>query len=195
MALLDSKVSDNWGIALANIAVENKKENEFIEQTGVLIDLLKNNQNLVDLLSIKIDTNSIDIDKDKIIDDVFTKAGFNPYIVNAMKLLAAASEFEYARDVFKKTRRILSLKAGNEYGVIWSTEPISDAQVKQFEEKIGKKLNKNIKLVNKIDQSLIGGVEIVVEGRIFDGSVKGKLDHIRYQILENQNKKTEKEVD
>jgi len=46
-------------------------------------------------------------------------------------------------------------------------------------------LNHKVKLVNKLDLDLIGGVQVVIENRIFDGSIKGKLDKIRYEIMEN----------
>lgn len=46
-----------------------------------------------------------------------------------------------------------------------------------------KYFDQEVRLVNKIDPSLIGGVELVVANHVFDGSVKGKLAQLKAQAL------------
>lgn len=46
-------------------------------------------------------------------------------------------------------------------------------------------LRKQIKLENRVDQSLIGGIKIQVGGKMIDQSYKGDLERLRKE-LENQ---------
>ena len=44
-------------------------------------------------------------------------------------------------------------------------EPLTDIQLNSFEEKTGNLLKKNVKLANKIDSSIMGGVKNIHRGK------------------------------
>jgi F-type H+-transporting ATPase subunit delta len=58
-----------------------------------------------------------------------------------------------------------------------------------MEEKMSKHFQREVRLVNKIDLNLLGGVQLVVHDHIFDGSIKGKLDQLRYETLNRKQKR------
>lgn len=45
---------------------------------------------------------------------------------------------------------------------------------------------KDVRLVNKLDQALLGGVQLVVGKYLIDGSIKGKMDQLRNQTLNRE---------
>ena len=45
------------------------------------------------------------------------------------------------------------------------------------------KLSCKVSLKNKIDHNLIGGVRIVLDGKIYDGSVENKIETLRKKLL------------
>jgi len=184
--LLRETVIDNWVTALCNIAVEKKKQLAFIEQCNVIVEVLKNREEFAKILNVHIDVLKSQIDKNKILDEVFLNQGFNVYLVNAMKILAREYSFEYARPIFKGVRKKLLLDLDQEYGVIWSTIKLNEADIKVIETKISKKLKIKVKLVNKIDEKLIGGVQVVVAHNVFDLSIKGQLDQLKLEALKNR---------
>ncbi|MBY7704646.1 F0F1 ATP synthase subunit delta [Vibrio harveyi] len=55
-----------------------------------------------------------------------------------------------------------------------------------IEQKISKQINKKIDLINKIDASLIGGVKVYVDGKIFDGSIQAKLESMKYEAIKRE---------
>ncbi|ATZ19045.1 F0F1 ATP synthase subunit delta [Williamsoniiplasma somnilux] len=179
--ILKESVIDNWGNALKNIAVEQKQVDRYIAQATVLIDLLKNRNDFVQILSVR--TKDFRNQQLKIVDETFAKNGVNEYLVNAMKMLVETGSFPYARAIFKSMRKKLMALQDLVYGVVWSTTKISDKQILTMEIKVSKKLKKQVKLVNKIDEKLIGGVQIIVANNIFDGTIKGRLDQLRYEAL------------
>ena len=51
---------------------------------------------------------------------------------------------------------------------------------------VGKKLNHKIELKNIIDERLIGGVRVVINDHVFDGSVKFKLETLKNNLKERR---------
>jgi|GEM_PF-906516 len=117
MALLDQRVIDNWAMALSNIALKQDRAKAYVEQANVLVEILKSQDEFVRLLSAKNRSDESSRIKAKMVDETFASFGFAPEILNMMKMLSQLGEFVYARDIFKKTRKILTLSAGLAYGV------------------------------------------------------------------------------
>ena len=46
-------------------------------------------------------------------------------------------------------------------------------------------LKTNVRLTNEIDPKLIGGIKILVEGKIIDASIRKKFDDLESQIILN----------
>ncbi|MCQ2550984.1 MAG: F0F1 ATP synthase subunit delta [Clostridia bacterium] len=63
-------------------------------------------------------------------------------------------------------------------GTIYSAAPLKKEKVAEFEEQVSKLLSKKVKLENQIDEKLIGGVKILVEGKVIDASVKQELSDL-----------------
>lgn len=177
----------NWAAALTNIAIKEKKVDMYVEQSSLIIDLLKNRDDFLSLLSVHTPQ---DATREKIISNVFSEKNFDKYIINALKLMVISDLAFNIRDIFKELRKKLSRHNHIQYGVIWSISELDDKLIKVFEQKVSKKVNKDIRLVNKIDKSLIGGIQIIVNGQNFDGSLKGRLDDIKNSIKNDLGSKT-----
>lgn len=54
------------------------------------------------------------------------------------------------------------------------------AEVRNF---IAKDTGKNIELKNTVDPSLIGGIVVLMEDRLYDASIKGKLQKLKHELL------------
>jgi len=49
---------------------------------------------------------------------------------------------------------------------------------------LAKQLNKEVVLIPEVDESLLGGIKITIDGKVIDGSIKGKLQKMRQFLLE-----------
>ncbi|WP_026389385.1 F0F1 ATP synthase subunit delta [[Acholeplasma] multilocale] len=183
--ILKEIVLENWATALKNIAVELDKVDDFIEQSNALVEVLHDKNEFVKILTIK---NDVLTEKQRvnIIDETFGQFGFDENIINAMKILVEMEAFQNARKIFKYLRRDLVDLHHLTYGVVWSTIELEEKQITAIESKIETKIGKPVKLVNKLDENLIGGVQVIVDNQIFDGTIKGKLDSMRYETLKNK---------
>ena len=65
---------------------------------------------------------------------------------------------------------------------VYSAVPLSEDQKQKLCNKLKKITKKTVVLDCKIDETLIGGVTVKVDGTIIDGSVKRRLDDIKEVI-------------
>ena len=104
-------------MALSHLALEQNHAKTYVEQANVLVEVLKDQDEFVALLSAKNRSDESGRMKARMVEETFASFGFAPEILNMMKMLAQLGEFVYARDIFKKTRKILTQSAGLAYGV------------------------------------------------------------------------------
>ncbi len=62
---------------------------------------------------------------------------------------------------------------------IVSAVPLTEEQTKAIAAKLEQRLGKSIDPVLFVDESLLGGVRVEVDGRIFDGSVRHRLSEMK----------------
>ena len=61
--------------------------------------------------------------------------------------------------------------------------PLNTGQIEKLEDETGKLFKKKIHLNNKIDKKIIGGVKLLVEGKIIDATIQKKLNRINRSII------------
>ena len=71
------------------------------------------------------------------------------------------------------------------FGTIYSVRKLDNKTIENIETAIESQLNRKVKLENKLDEELIGGVKVVVNNNIWDGSYKTKLKDLRTDLLSN----------
>ncbi|MBY7704647.1 hypothetical protein JIY74_31120 [Vibrio harveyi] len=84
---------------MSNIAIEENLVDEFIEQTDVLIRVLRDKDDFAKILYFS--TNEQKSRSISIIDETFSTFGFNIHLINAMKLLVEMQAFINFRDILK----------------------------------------------------------------------------------------------
>lgn len=60
-------------------------------------------------------------------------------------------------------------------GIVYSAEKLTDDQLSSIEASMKKKTSSEVRLSNIIDPSLLGGVKVALDGKVYDGSLRGRL--------------------
>lgn len=68
-------------------------------------------------------------------------------------------------------------------GILYTNYDISVQEVKEVEDALSKKENKTIRLRVVNDPSLIGGIKVEINNRVFDGSIKNKVALLKKELL------------
>lgn len=180
--MVKETVIENWANALYDIAKENNKVLLYLEQTTVIINLLKQYPEYLKIIS---NSNILKEKRKTVIDETF-KNNFEVHIVNTLKLLIDRNYISSTRYIFKEVRKLLNMANSVQYGTVFSVLPLTKSQLERIKDKISKKLNQEVELVNKIDPSLIGGIKIKVKNQIIDGSLQGRKNAIFEKALTNK---------
>ena len=82
----------------------------------------------------------------------------------------------------RQYEKLVLEKDGLTKGILYSVVPVDKARLEAFENKTGAALDKQVKLENRIDESLIGGIRIYVDGKLIDASVKARLENMKQRM-------------
>lgn len=107
----------------------------------------------------------------------------NDYVVNFLKLLVKKRRMRYVMEIIKAFKMLTNEYFGIEEGILYASYDISEAEVKEVELALGKKENKTIHLQVIKDPSLIGGIKVEINNRVFDGSIKNKVALLKKELL------------
>ncbi|GAA4720738.1 F0F1 ATP synthase subunit delta [Brevibacillus fulvus] len=66
--------------------------------------------------------------------------------------------------------------------VVTVAKPISEEEQARISEQFGKLVHKKLRIQTVIDPSILGGVVVKIGDRLYDGSIKSKLEHFAHQL-------------
>ena len=120
-------------------------------------------------------------EKKKVIEKVFAgRVSAETY--NFLLILINKRRTASFNRIIKEYQNLVDRSLGISLGTILSVEPLTDIQLNSFEEKTGNLLKKNVKLANKVDASILGGVKIFIEGKVIDASIRKQLQDLEGRI-------------
>lgn len=67
-----------------------------------------------------------------------------------------------------------------------SAKPLSDNQLNEIKLKLSQNLNKQVIIETSIEPELIGGVRILVDGHVIDGTIKKQINELKKQLVNIQ---------
>ena len=76
-------------------------------------------------------------------------------------------------------------------GTVYSARELGPRELRSLEVAFSMQLEHNIKLENKIDPELIGGVKVVINENVWDSTYKAKMDELRTSLLKHEVKNEE----
>jgi F-type H+-transporting ATPase subunit delta len=103
---------------------------------------------------------------------------------NFVSLLFDKRREEVLRSLPQAFRRRRLQESGGAEGVVESAEPLERAELERIASALGRRLKKDVKLENRVVPELIGGVRVLVENKMLDQSLRGRLDGLRKHLLE-----------
>ncbi len=86
------------------------------------------------------------------------------------------------RDLYRKTKGIRTAK-------LVSAQPVEDAAIKSVRELISTVYDSEVELSSVVDEDIIGGFILTIEGRQYDASVASNLRKIKKQLLQTSIEK------
>lgn len=170
-----SKLARRYSIALYELAEEENKFAEYREEVKSLIDVWSENPQLNEFLSNQLVSKE---DKKAFLKDVF-KGKVNDYVLYFMNIIIDKGRAAYLEDILKDFDALGNEKLNIKQGILYTPSDLTKAEVKLIEESISKRLNETVILKVVKDYSLIAGIKVIVNDKIFDNSIIYKLTELK----------------
>ncbi len=172
-----------YASAIVSIARDEKKIKEYKAAFFELFDVMNSNKDVKRYLEsyfVKIE------DKYKMIDELCSSFKLEG-LTNFLKLITKKHLIFRFNDIFRAVNKLMNEELGIDEGFVYSTEALSEERIAQIEDAISKRLGHRVELKNRIDESLIGGVKVVVRDHVYDGTIKTKLASLKENLKERRN--------
>ncbi|MGD8190350.1 F0F1 ATP synthase subunit delta [Brevibacillus ginsengisoli] len=65
---------------------------------------------------------------------------------------------------------------------VTTAKPLTQEEATELADRFGKLLNKTIRIQAVVDPAIMGGVVVKIGDRLYDGSIKSKLEHFAHQL-------------
>ncbi|RPF56439.1 ATP synthase F1 subunit delta [Abyssicoccus albus] len=108
----------------------------------------------------------------------------NKYVVNTIKVMASNNKLDLLPYLYEAYEEVYNEHLGIRKATVESTYKLFETELERigqvFVQKLG--LNKLI-MKNEVNPSLIGGVRIKIDTKVYDGSIKTKLNDIKQRVV------------
>lgn len=173
---MDSLYS-RYANALLSIALDENDVEGYRNEVKIIKKEFVQNEEILHLLSSYFLEDS---EKEDIIDKIYDG---NDNIKNFIKIIVKNKRTNYIVKIFdefvKDCNEVLNIKDG----IVYSVKPLSEDEIERIEKGLENKLSSQVELENIIDERLIGGVKVIVEDKIFDGSIKNKVERLKESLI------------
>ncbi|CAM4166307.1 F0F1 ATP synthase subunit delta [Lederbergia lenta] len=167
-------VAERYALALFTLAKEQNLVQDLLAEMQTVKKVITENPSFITLLaSPKLTLH----EKKNVLKDVFSKV--SPVVANTLMLLLDSHRQEEMANVAEAYIDLANEENGIEDAIVYSARPLtsdeSQAISASFAAKVGKR---SLNIENIVDSNLLGGLKIRIGNRIFDGSLRGKLDRL-----------------
>ncbi|MDP1630663.1 MAG: F0F1 ATP synthase subunit delta [Caulobacter sp.] len=113
---------------------------------------------------------------------IAAKAKFNAVTVKFLGLLAANRRADALVSVIDAFRRRSADKRGVVAAEVTTALPLTAAQSRGIAAALRQALGKDPEVSTRVDPAILGGIKVRVGSRLFDASLKSKLDSLKFAL-------------
>lgn len=179
-------VSKTYGEALFELAVEEGREDNLLEEIMALKKILKENPDFEKLMN---HPKILKEDKLAVLDRVF-KGELSDELTGFLRIIVTKDRYKEIDAILDYI--ILEIKKKKGIGIAYVTTavPLNEAKQKEVEQKLlATTAFKKMEMHFQVEEELIGGVIIRIGDRVVDSSIRTKLYEMRRQLLKSSESK------
>ena len=173
-------ISKRYAVALFNAAVRQDIAEQIQEDLASIDELMKVNPEFKNfLLSPQVLTE----DKKKILVDVLAERSAGLF-VKFLILLIDKKRLEYTHEIAEAYTYLFEQLQGILEAKIVTAIPLDGDLEQKTIEKLEAETGKTIRLIKTVDPDIIGGMIVVLEDTVIDGSIRHQLDTLKKSLSE-----------
>ena len=173
-----NELTSRYANALYSLKKESKELLETQQEIKDLSKILRENPRYISLLS----SRNLSVEKRlELVEEAFHNIDVD--VKNFIKVIVENNRSDYLLDIFSDFNSLVNEYRNIMEGLLYSSEALTDSQIQNITSSISKREGRPVELKNIIDPSLIGGVKVVINDHIYDGSIKHHLEQMKISLL------------
>jgi len=170
---------DRYAAALYAHAADQHQLDEVVEQMDALGRLIADSADLKRLVrSPLIDVNSAG----KAIRAALESQGFGKTVLDFVGVVASNRRLSALENIIASFAALVAAKRGVVVAQVETAHPLTDVQEQQLRARLIEAGYGNVNIVKKVDPSLLGGLVVRIGARLFDSSLKSRLQRLQYAM-------------
>ena len=171
------EIAQNYASALLSIAIDENKVIDYQKEVKELAKIIKDNPDFLLLLDSRFLT--VSERKEKVSEIL---VNFSTDVINFIKIIVEHNRVNYLEDILQAFNTLCNENRDILEGLIYTAFPLDEKTFNKIKNKISQVEHHDVDLVTKIDPSLIGGVKVVINSHIYDGSIKNQLEQMQVDL-------------
>lgn len=171
------EIAQNYASALLSLAIDENKVSDYQKEVKELMKIIKDNPDFLLLLDSRFLT--IEERKEKVSEIL---VNFSEDIVNFIKIIVGHNRVNELEDILQAFNTLCNENRDIVEGLLYTAFPLEEKTLQKIKQKISEIEHHDVDLIVKIDPSLIGGVKVVINSHVYDGSIKNKLEKMQVDL-------------
>lgn len=173
-----TELAREYGEGLYDLAVDEHLTDELLDQAGVLLTAFREQPDFLRLLS----NRALGVhERLGILDETFRNR-VHPYLLNFLKLLCQRDALhEYAGCVEAYTAHY-DADHDNALATVTTAVPLKEDQRTALLERLKQMTGRHVRLTEKLDPTVVGGVLLEMDGKRWDNTLRKRLEDMRQVI-------------
>ena len=174
------KAGEIYGKSLYDLAHEDALTERILSEMETVKGIFGENPDYIRLLS---EPSIPKKERLGLLDEAFGDS-VHAYLLNFIKILAEKGMLREFPACFKTYRKLYNDEHGIRDAMVISPNGLSDGERTKITEKLEKITGKKIILSEKKDPAVLGGIKVLVDGKLYDGTVQGRLNELKSRVDE-----------
>ena len=176
-----TETANRYALALFELANENS-ELDVVEKN--IQDLLQIYNSSSDLKNFIKNPTQSQFNQLKVIQELSSKMNLSKVVSNFLSILVTKRRIFFLNNIFQNFLILVSKKRGELKASLVSSKNLSDDELQNLNKELSQTIGTSIKFDYKVDESLIGGLQMQIGSLMVDTSIKNKLRKYEQIMLE-----------
>ncbi len=180
--MLAQQIAAKYGRALFELARERNLIDVAWEQFNVLSEYIGKDRTFMDFMAAP---QIPDAQKHELMTKVFAERLAHPFF-EFLLVLVDKHRMKFLPEIIEEFDRLVRIERGIISAVCITTAPISPEEREKLIERLARKSGLKIELEERIDESIVGGMIVIFQNQIIDGSIRYALSLLRNRLMKTK---------
>jgi len=171
------EIAQNYASALLSIAIDENKVVAYQKEVKELSKIIRDNPDFLLLLDSRFLT--VSERKEKVSEIL---VNFSTDVINFIKIIVEHNRVNSLEDILQAFNTLCNENQDIVEGLVYTAFPLEEETLLKIKKKISQIENREVDLITRIDPSLIGGVKVVINSHVYDGSIKNQIEKMQIDL-------------